>query len=55
MVDQEPGSIECPWCGQWTRTEFIQSHVICISCKRPVEDCCDGETADSTENQGLKG
>lgn len=34
---------DCPWCGQWTRFEFIRGHYSCISCKRPVLDCCDGE------------
>lgn len=35
--------INCPWCGQETRLEFVKGHYECISCKRPVYDCCDGE------------
>lgn len=38
-------AIDCPWCGQWTRLEIINSHYQCPSCKNPVADCCDGETA----------
>lgn len=35
--------INCPWCGQDTKLEFVRGHYECISCKRPVLDCCDGE------------
>lgn len=35
--------IVCPWCGQHTRLELVHGHYECISCHRPVYDCCDGE------------
>ena len=38
--------VECPWCGQVTRLEQVRGHLSCPVCKRPVADCCDGETAE---------
>lgn len=38
--------IECPWCGEATRLEYIAGHMACMRCKRVISDCCDGETAD---------
>ena len=35
--------IDCPWCGQATRLEFVKGHYQCLACKKPVYDCCDGE------------
>ena len=43
--------ITCPWCGQETRLEPIHGHMSCTQCKRPVEDCCSGETACETEEK----
>jgi hypothetical protein len=40
----EPAT-DCPWCGQWTRLEYVQGHYQCRNCKKVVEDCCNGETA----------
>lgn len=36
--------IDCPWCGQATRPEPLHGHFVCMSCRRPIEDCCSGET-----------
>ena len=36
----------CPWCGQNSHYEMVQSHYVCSLCKRAVVDCCDGEQAD---------
>lgn len=41
--EEDPKAIECPWCGEWTRLEFIRSKYVCLRCWRPVRDCCDGE------------
>jgi len=43
----------CPWCGQETRLEPIHGHMSCTSCKRPVEDCCNGEMACETEEKDM--
>ena len=52
MADVEPRereALECPWCcretGEWSRLEFTRSKYVCPRCRRPVRDCCDGETA----------
>ena len=49
------GLIDCPWCGQSTRLELVQSHYVCTSCKRAVLDCCDGEQeyASDAETKGI--
>ncbi len=44
MVEQSyTDFVSCPWCGQMTRLEFVRGHYQCMSCFRPVVDCCDGE------------
>ena len=43
--------IECPWCGKITRLIEIHAHLGCPVCKRPVYDCCDGETAENNPHQ----
>lgn len=35
--------INCPWCGQDTRLEYIKGHYECLSCKRSVLDACEDE------------
>ena len=42
--------VNCPWCGQWTRLEFVKGHMECPVCHSPVADCCDGETADKEDD-----
>lgn len=41
------GQSDCPWCGQVTRFDYQQSHIICMACKRSVADCCEGEVSDN--------
>jgi hypothetical protein len=47
MVDTK-NFTACPWCGAETRVEFVRGHYECIACRRPVADCCDGETVENT-------
>ena len=35
--------INCPYCGEWTRTIYVHGSEKCPRCKRTVEDCCNGE------------
>ena len=44
----------CPWCGQSTRYEFVRGHYECMSCRRPVFDCCDGERMYETDKNETK-
>lgn len=47
MTENNPATV-CDWCGKWTRMEFHQSKYICMNCKKPLKDCCDGERADNS-------
>ena len=44
----EGDMIDCPWCGKITRLIEIHSHLGCPVCKRPIYDCCDGDTAENS-------
>ena len=46
-------ALDCPWCGKWGRLEIVQGHYQCRNCKKPVMDCCDGETADELDWENL--
>ena len=46
-------AMDCPWCGKWGRLEIVQGHYQCRNCKKPVMDCCDGETADELDWENL--
>ena len=49
LLGQTEGDmIECPWCAAITRLIEIHAHLGCPVCKRPVYDCCDGETAENS-------
>lgn len=39
-------AVDCPWCGQWTRLDFVHGHYQCSACHRVVYNCCDGEQAE---------
>ena len=39
----ELDAVECSWCGEWTRLEYVNGHMSCPRCKRVLRDCCDGE------------
>ena len=41
----ELDAVECSWCGEWTRLEYVNGHMSCPRCKRVLRDCCDGERA----------
>ena len=41
--------IDCPWCGEWTRTIYVNGSEKCPRCKRTVEDCCNGEQANESK------
>ena len=43
----------CPWCGGVTRPFMKNGHYDCGRCNKPVEDCCDGETAENATREEL--
>ncbi len=38
-------NLPCPYCFSNKGFIYIQSHYQCLSCKRVVDDCCNGEIA----------
>ena len=38
-------NLPCPYCSSNKGFIYIQSHYQCLSCKRVVDDCCNGEIA----------
>ena len=48
-LDEQSAHVNCPWCGEWTRLEFVRGHMECPVCRNPVSDCCDGEKEEAPE------
>ena len=49
VTDEQSAHVNCPWCGEWTRLEFVRGHLECPVCRNPVADCCDGEKEEAPE------
>ena len=37
-------NLPCPYCSSNQGFIYVQSHYQCLTCKRVVDDCCNGET-----------
>lgn len=43
--DQYKDLIDCPWCGGVTRPISVHGHYQCGRCRKNIDECCQGETA----------
>jgi hypothetical protein len=43
-------NLPCPYCSANQGFIYVQSHYQCLSCKRVVDDCCNGEVVSEKIN-----